>query len=89
MRIRLITQIGFSNSVNPLCKSIRFRCYDTFSSFTSIVPDPSVSNRSKASLISCLCSSVSSGLGPALFLWLLVPLGFLKLEASNKTTEKT
>lgn len=26
-------------------------------------PDPSVSNSSKASLISCFCSSVSSGLG--------------------------
>lgn len=35
----------------------------TLSSLTSIYPDPSVSNSSKASLISCFCSSVSSGLG--------------------------
>lgn len=35
----------------------------TFSSFTSMYPDPSVSNSSNASLISCFCSSVSSGLG--------------------------
>merc|ERR1719487_1930508 len=32
----------------------------TFSSLASISPEPSVSNRSKASLISCFCSSVSS-----------------------------
>mmetsp|Transcript_4077 Transcript_4077/g.5378 ORF Transcript_4077/g.5378 Transcript_4077/m.5378 type:complete len:97 (+) Transcript_4077:582-872(+) len=32
----------------------------TFNSFASIVPDPSVSKRSKASRISCFCSSVSS-----------------------------
>lgn len=31
----------------------------TLSSLASIVPEPSVSNRSKASLISCFCSSVS------------------------------
>ena len=36
----------------------------TLSSLASIVPDPSVSKRSKASLISCFCSSVNSGLGP-------------------------
>merc|ERR1719487_2822034 len=32
----------------------------TFSSLESIDPEPSVSNKSKASLISCFCSSVSS-----------------------------
>ena len=32
----------------------------TFSSFASIVPEPSVSKRSNASRISCFCSSVSS-----------------------------
>mmetsp|Transcript_8537 Transcript_8537/g.24533 ORF Transcript_8537/g.24533 Transcript_8537/m.24533 type:complete len:209 (-) Transcript_8537:15-641(-) len=32
----------------------------TFSSLESISPDPSVSKRSKASLISCFCSSVNS-----------------------------
>ena len=32
----------------------------TFSSLASMVPDPSVSKRSKASLISCFCSSVNS-----------------------------
>jgi hypothetical protein len=32
----------------------------TLSSLASIVPDPSVSNKSKASRISCFCSSVSS-----------------------------
>ena len=32
----------------------------TFNSFASIVPDPSVSNKSKASRISCFCSSVNS-----------------------------
>lgn len=35
----------------------------TFSSLASIVPEPSESNKSKASLISCFCSSVSSFLG--------------------------
>lgn len=35
----------------------------TLSSLTSMCPEPSVSNSSKASLISCFCSSVSSGLG--------------------------
>lgn len=35
----------------------------TLSSLTSMYPDPSVSNSSKASRISCFCSSVSSGLG--------------------------
>jgi len=40
----------------------------TFNSLASILPEPSVSKRSKASLISCLCSSVSS------FLPLLVDL---------------
>ena len=39
----------------------------TFNSFASMVPDPSESNKSKASLISCFCSSVSSGLGPTIF----------------------
>ena len=38
----------------------------TLSSFASIVPEPSVSNRSNASLISCFCSSVNSGFGPDL-----------------------
>lgn len=40
-------------------------CLSTFtlSSLTSMYPDPSVSNSSKASRISCFCSSVSSGLG--------------------------
>ncbi len=60
----------------------------TFSSFTSMFPDPSVSNRSNASLISCLCSSVSSGLGPALFRWFVVALGFLKLEALKIKAER-
>lgn len=32
----------------------------TLSSLASMDPDPSVSNRSNASRISCLCSSVSS-----------------------------
>lgn len=45
-------------------------------------PVPSVSNRSKASRISCFCSSVSSSLGLAFFLWDAAPSeGFLKLEA--------
>lgn len=39
----------------------------TLSSLTSMNPEPSVSNSSNASLISCFCSSVSSGLG-AVFL---------------------
>lgn len=54
----------------------------TFSSLTSIFPVPSVSNRSKASRISCFCSSVNSGLGLDFFLWDAAPSeGFLKLEA--------
>lgn len=35
----------------------------TFSSLASIVPEPSASKRSNASLISCFCSSVSSFFG--------------------------
>ena len=49
----------------------------TFNSFASIVPEPSTSNKSKASLISCFCSSVSSGLGPAFFLVPPPTFGFL------------
>ena len=44
----------------------RLAAYCTFSSFASIVPEPSVSNKSNASLISCFCSSVNSGFGPRL-----------------------
>jgi len=40
-----------------------------FSSFVSIVPVPSASNRSNASRISCFCSSVNSGFAPVFFLW--------------------
>ena len=43
----------------------------TLSSLASIVPDPSVSNRSKASRISCFCSSVNSN-----FLFLAPPALF-------------
>jgi len=32
---------------------------ETFNSFASIVPEPSVSNKSNASRISCFCSSVN------------------------------
>jgi hypothetical protein len=39
----------------------------TFNSLTSIVPDPSASNKSNASRISCFCSSLSSGREPAAF----------------------
>jgi len=54
----------------------------TFSSFPSMLPLPSVSNRSKASRISCCCSSLSSSLGLAFFLWDAAPSeGFLKPEA--------
>ncbi len=35
----------------------------TLSSLASILPEPSASKRSNASLISCFCSSVSSFLG--------------------------
>ena len=35
----------------------------TLSSLASIVPEPSASNRSNASLISCFCSSVNSFFG--------------------------
>ena len=38
--------------------------YVTLSSLASIVPVPSVSNKSNASFISCFCSSVSSTRGP-------------------------
>ena len=37
--------------------------YNTFNSLASMLPDPSASKRSNASLISCFCSSVSSFLG--------------------------
>lgn len=47
---------------------MKFQLQCTFNSLASIVPDPSVSNKSKASLISWRCSSVSSGLGPPFFL---------------------
>lgn len=40
----------------------------TFSSFVSILPVPSASNRSKASFMSVFCSSDSSNLGPVGFL---------------------
>ena len=40
----------------------------TFNSLASIVPEPSVSNKSNASLISCFCSSVRSGFAPPFFL---------------------
>lgn len=46
----------------------------------SMVPDPSESNKSKASLISCFCSSVNSGL-TAVFLLLVALADFLKLLA--------
>jgi hypothetical protein len=36
----------------------------TLSSLTSIVPEPSASNKSKASRISVFCSSVNSGREP-------------------------
>lgn len=39
----------------------------TFNSLISITPVPDVSNKSKASLISFLCSSVSSNFGPDFF----------------------
>ena len=36
----------------------------TFNSLTSIVPEPSASNKSNASRISCFCSSFNSGREP-------------------------
>jgi len=48
----------------------------TLSSLASMVPEPSVSNRSKASRISCFCSSVSSN-----FLFLEPPFA---LDACRK-----
>lgn len=53
----------------------------TFSSFTSIVPVPSESKRSNASLISCFCSSVSSVLWPVFFLWLVEGTALREPEA--------
>jgi len=55
----------------------RKRSLKTFSSFMSMLPDPSVSNKSKASLISCFCSSVSSGFKPLFFRWAVLKPGFL------------
>ena len=55
----------------------------TFSSFTSMVPDPSTSNRSKASLMSCFWVSASSIFAALFFRWSeLVRL----LKACNKYT---
>ena len=45
-----------------IAHDLLFICH-TFSSLASMVPVPSVSNKSKASLISVFCSSVSSILG--------------------------
>lgn len=64
-------------------KAVQWECKGlALSSFTSMVPVPSASKRSKASRISCFCSSVSSGLGLILFRWADdAMLAFLKLEA--------
>lgn len=64
-------------------RAVRQECIElALSSLTSMVPVPSASKRSKASRISCFCSSVSSGLGLILFLWELDAMFvFLKLEA--------
>ena len=52
-----------SSSFFSLLLLLSFFFFFTLSSLTSMYPEPSVSNSSKASLISCFCSSVSSGLG--------------------------
>ena len=47
----------------PYITAVHHTVTSTLSSFASMVPEPSASNRSNASRISCFCSSVSSALG--------------------------
>ena len=47
----------------PCITAVYHTVATTLSSFASMVPEPSASNRSNASRISCFCSSVSSALG--------------------------
>ena len=63
-------------------KCFRIRSnFRTFSSFTSMVPDPSTSNKSKASLISCFWVSFNSIFAAFFFHW-----SELGLDACNKYT---
>lgn len=71
---RGVDKVGHKNNIRRGCNQFldltRVDClmrvwalFFTLSSLTSMNPEPSVSNSSKASLISCFSSSVSSGLG--------------------------